>query len=103
LKDLLKSKDEQLREKDRKLMEMGQELSAMATERDALRRTLQGFSTTGELPDSLMPKRLDFTDFITLALPTAIAGFIARYANYETLVGALIGLLLGAYLVSRRK
>jgi len=92
----------QLLEKDRKLGEMGKELSAMATEVDALRRTLQGFVTTGKLPESVKPKRVDIGDFITIALPTLIAGIVARYFEVEVLAGVFVGLLVGIALLSRR-
>jgi len=103
LKDLLKSKDEQLREKDRKLSEMGQELSAMATERDALRRTLQGFMTTGDLPETVTPKKLDIMDFATLTVPTIVGYFIAEQTQTQPIIGVILGLLVGVYFVFRRR
>ncbi len=92
----------QLSEKDRKMADMGKELSAMATEVDALRRTLRGFVTTGKLPESVKPKRVDIGDFVTIALPTLIGSIVARFFEVEVLAGVFIGLLVGIALLSRR-
>lgn len=103
LEDLVKSKDAQLREKDRKLAEMGQELSAMATERDALRRVLQGFTTTGELPQNITPKKLDLVDFAVLALPTVLGYYIAEYLQAQPIAGVVVGMLVGAFIMYKRR
>jgi hypothetical protein len=102
LKDLVKSKDEQLKEKDRKLSEMGRELSSMATERDGLRQAVKGFSTTGEIPDT-MAKRFDVMDFIAVSVPVLVGYYVADYSKMQPLVGIVFGLLLGAFLLYRRR
>jgi hypothetical protein len=103
LRALLRSKDEQLREKDRKLAEMGRELSAMATERDALRKAIQGFSTTGKLPESFAPKRLDLTDFAAVGLPTIVGYYIADQLKIQPVAGLAVGLIVGFLIISRRR
>ncbi|MGB9774612.1 MAG: hypothetical protein ACPL4I_11415 [Bacteroidota bacterium] len=103
LEQLVKSKDAQLREKDRKLAEMGQELSAMATERDALRRVLQGFMTTGELPESIRQKKLDIVDFAALALPTVLGYYTADYLKAQPIAGVVVGMLVGAFIIYKRR
>jgi len=103
LNELVKSKDEQLKEKDRKLMEMGKELAAAATERDALRKAVQGFTTTGEFPTTLLGKKFDFMDFTTIALPTVFGYLVVEGLGGPPLAGIILGNLLGAYFVFRRK
>ena len=102
LRDLVKSKDEQLKEKDRKLSEMGRELSSMATERDGLRQAVKGFSTTGEIPET-MAKRFDMMDFIAVSVPVLVGYYVADYSKMQPLVGIFSGLLLGAFLLYRRR
>ena len=90
-------------EKERQLKEMALELSAAATERDALRRILQSFSTTGDLPERLVPKRFDLMDFITLSLPTVTLYVIAENIGVPSIIGLFIGLMIGALWVFRRR
>jgi hypothetical protein len=102
LKDLVKSKDEQLKEKDRKLSEMGRDLSSMATERDGLRQAVKGFSTTGEIPET-MARRFDVMDFIAVSVPVLVGYYVADYSRTQPLIGVFSGLLLGAFLMYRRR
>ena len=102
LKELLRSKDEQLKEKDRKLQEMGRDMSEAANERDVLRKAVQGFSTTGEVPESFAGKRFDLMDFVTLGLPTLLGYLIAEAFGLPPLAGVFLGMFIGAYFVFGR-
>jgi len=96
--------ERQLRiEKERQLREMSLELSAAATERDALRRIVQSFSTTGDLPERLIPKRFDIMDFITMGLPTITLYVICESINAPPIIGVIMGMLIGAAFIFRRR
>ena len=103
LENLIKSKDDQILELKRKNMEIGQELSAMATELDSMRMAVQGFSVTGKLPERMTPKKLDASDILTILFPTVVGYYLLDYLQAQPIIGVLLGLMIGIFILYRRK
>jgi hypothetical protein len=101
--ELLKTKDDQLKEKDRVAGKLRHELSAKTVTDDAVKTTVSAFSPTGEPVQSLVPKKLDVVDMISLLLPTILAYYATVQAKVEPAVGVILGLLIGIFFVFRRQ
>jgi len=103
LKELVKSKDEQLRNLRKENAKMAEENSAMSTEMDTMRRIIASFSTTGKMPENLVPKKFDIADFIALSVPTLVGFYVADYSKFQPIVGIIFGLFVGAFLLYKRR
>ena len=100
--ELLKSKDDQLKEKDRVAGELRKQLSAKTVAEDAAKSAMSAFSPSGQPVESLIPKRIDVVDIISLLLPTILGYYGTVQAKVEPTLGVILGLLIGIYFVYRR-
>ena len=105
LNHMIRSLRDQLQQKDEQLQRMGEDLAAVSTERDALHAAVEGFTTKGKDPFKSMglPHRFGISDLISLTLPTIIGYYIAGQTKVDPIVGVFIGLLIGSFLVARKR
>ena len=105
LNHMIKSLRDQLQQKDEQLLRMGEDLAAVSTERDGLHTAVEGFTTKGKDPFKNMgvPHRFGISDLISLTLPTIIGYYIAGQTKIEPIVGVFIGLLIGSFLIARKR
>ena len=103
LKELMKSKDDQLQNLRKENADVHEKNSAMSTEMDTMRTIISTFSTTKKVPESFVPKKFDVADFIALSVPTLVGYYVAEYSKFQPIVGIIFGLFIGAFLLYKRR
>jgi len=94
--------EQQLAQKERELMEMRRDLAIISTDRDNYKRMAE-LAGGGEIPKSTLPKQVDVTDFLAVAVPTIIGSYLAPYVNVEAILGVFSGLATGFFILWRRR
>ncbi|MEM2512713.1 MAG: hypothetical protein QXU81_00110 [Candidatus Bathyarchaeia archaeon] len=104
-KEIIKSKDEQIRRAETQIAELTKQIDAMATKIDAYETIIHGY-TESEGKSVVQPiRKIDIVDLVIILLP-AIFGFIiaesAGLTENIRLLGMIVGALIGL-LVARRR